>query len=76
MSDVNKLNFLGYPKIYFSTFEAPKHYDYIPETFKLNWEDPHKFIPDRMLPHFHKKMFLNYLHREFIIINRRRKRLL
>ena len=53
-----------FPKIYFSTFEKPKFYDYIPESFKLNWEQPHKFIPDRMLSHFNQKMFINYVHRE------------
>ena len=54
----------GFPHQYFRTFEKPKFYDYIPETYKMKWEDPHKFIPDRMVSQFNQKMFLNYIHRE------------
>lgn len=63
MANTNK-NFFGIPNLYFSTYEAPKHYDYIPDAYKLNWEDPHKFIPDRNLTHFNQKMFVNFIHRE------------
>jgi hypothetical protein len=52
------------PNWVFRTFEKPKVYDYIPETFKNKWEDPHKFIPDRMLGHFNQRVFLQHIHRE------------
>ena len=53
-----------YPSLYSRTYEKPKTYDYIPESFKLLWEDPHKFIPERMVSHFNERMFINYIHRE------------
>ena len=53
-----------FPRLFYQTFEKPKTYDYIPESFKLIWEDPHKFIPDKMLNHFNEKMFINFIHRE------------
>lgn len=54
----------NFPHLFFRTFDKPKVYDYIPETFKMKWEDPHKFIPDRMLSHFNQRTFINYIHRE------------
>lgn len=53
-----------YDPIIFSTYEPPKTYSYIPESFKLHNEDPDKFLPDRMLKQFNEKMFYNFLHRE------------
>lgn len=54
----------NYPKLFFTTYEKPKYYDYIPDTFKLQWEDPHKFIPDKVASEFNQKMFINFIHRE------------
>ncbi len=54
----------AYPKILFSTFEKPKFYDYIPESYKINWPDPQKFLPDSMMSHFNKRVFINFIHRE------------
>ena len=56
--------FPNFPKVFFTTFDKPKYYDYIPESYKLNWEDPHKFIPDRMVSDFNQKLFINFIHRE------------
>lgn len=53
-----------YPRLFSRTYEKPKSYDYIPESFKLIWEDPHKFIPDKVLSQFNERMFLNFIHRE------------
>ena len=51
-------------KIVFSTYEKPKSYDFIPETFKLNWDQPEKFLPDHMIESFNQRIFNNFLHRE------------
>jgi hypothetical protein len=50
--------------VIFSTYEKPKHYDYIPETFKLRWDQPEKFLPDYLINTFNQKLFNNFLHRE------------
>lgn len=51
-------------KIVFSTYEVPKSYDNIPQSYQMNWEDPTKFIPDRLLKYFNQKIYYNFLHRE------------
>ena len=59
--------FTDFPHHYFRTFEKPKHYDYIPESYKMKWEDPHKFIPYNMTSHFNQRMFINFIHRERVL---------
>ena len=54
----------NFPHHLFRTYEKPKFYDYIPESYKLKWEDPHKFLPDTMVHEFNQRMFLNFVHRE------------
>ena len=56
--------FPNFPHQFFRTYEKPKYYDYIPESYKLKWEDPHKFLPDRMVNQFNQRIFLNFVHRE------------
>lgn len=51
-------------KFIYEPFEEPKTYDYIPETYKFNWDQPEKFIPDYMLTAFNRNIFLNVLQRE------------
>jgi hypothetical protein len=51
-------------KVILSTYEKPTHHDYIPETYKLRWDQPEKFLPDYMIGTFNQRMFNNFLHRE------------
>lgn len=50
--------------IYFTTYEAPKTYSYIPESYKLVWPEHDKFLPSVMEKSFNQKMHYNFLHRE------------
>jgi hypothetical protein len=51
-------------KDHLHSYSEPKTYDYIPETYKISWEEPHKFIPTRMQRSFNQQLFYNFLHRE------------
>jgi len=54
----------NYPKLFFTTFEKPKYYENIPDSYNIQWDDPHKFIPDKYLSNFNQRMFVNFIHRE------------
>ena len=54
----------NYGDLIFSTYEKPKHYDYIPEVYKLRWDQPEKFLPDYLINSFNQKLYNNFLHRE------------
>jgi hypothetical protein len=51
-------------KVVFSTYEKPTHHDYIPDVYKLRWDQADKFLPDYMIGTFNQRMFNNFLHRE------------
>ena len=43
----------------------PLHtYDYIPETYKIQWDDYDQFLPKNMTSIFNKKIYYNFLQRE------------
>lgn len=51
-------------KIHYDNYEKPKTWSYIPETYKNQWRDPNKFIPNDMKRSFNQQMYYNFLHRE------------
>jgi hypothetical protein len=48
----------------FTTYDKPTHHDYIPDVYKLRWDQPEKFLPDYLIETFNQRMFNNFLHRE------------
>jgi hypothetical protein len=48
----------------FSTYDKPTFHAYIPDSYKLRWDQPEKFLPDYMIGTFNQRMFNNFLHRE------------
>ncbi len=50
--------------LYPEDLQPLRKYDYIPETYKNNWEDYNLFVPRSMLKSFNRKVYYNFIQRE------------